>query len=146
MRTEDNHLVGVRGMTGLFCIDKTREELQQVDKAFAAYGELVERAALRSLSEGGHPNVEAMARELATIVFEDDPTGAAIVPKDVGVLSAAHLVDAFHTTALGAANTVYALPHHPDALAAVKTRPTCSRPRSSKPFASSSQFFSWVYM
>lgn len=113
----------IRSMTPLFFVERTLAEFKIVDEAFARYGELVERAALRSLDEGGHPMVEALAAKLSTLDLEDDPAAAGIVPPNVGALLAGNLFDGFHTAAVAAANTVYTLLRHPEALARVRVSP-----------------------
>ena len=113
----------VQSMTPLFFVERTLDEFRLVDEAFARYGELVERAALRSLGEGGHPMVEALAAGLSKIDLEDDPAGAGIVPQNVGALLAGNLFDGFHTAAVAAANTVYTLLRHPEALATLRASP-----------------------
>lgn len=112
-----------RDMTALFIMDKTLEDFQQADRAVAEYGRLVEAAALRSLAAGHHPIVSELAADLATLDFPDDPEEAGIVPKNVGALLAGNLVDGFHTAALAATNTLYALLRHPETYAQVKASP-----------------------
>lgn len=113
----------VRDMTAMFLIQMTREDLHLADTATAAYGRLVETAALRSLAAGTHPFVTQLAADLAKIVAQDDPDEAGIVPPDVGKLLAGNLVDGFHTAAIGAVNTVFALLQHPDTFTEVLAAP-----------------------
>lgn len=113
----------VHGMTAMFLVQMTREDLQLADTATAAYGRLVETAALRSLAAGTHPFVTQLAADLAKIKAEDDPEEAGIVPPDVGKLLAGNLVDGFHTAAIGAVNTLFALLQLPDTFTDVLAAP-----------------------
>lgn len=112
-----------RDMTALFIMDKSAEDFQQADRAVAEYGRLVQSAALRGVSAGHHPLVSELAADLATLDLPDDPDEAGIVPKDVGALLAGNLVDGFHTAAVAATNTLYALLRHPEVYAQVKAMP-----------------------
>lgn len=113
----------VRALTPLLYMERTLEEVRRLDEAFLVYAELIERAALRSLAAGGYPFVAGLAADLARIEFDDDPERAGIVPANVGLMLAGNLFDGFHTAALGAANTVYALVRRPEVLAAVRASP-----------------------
>ena len=115
--------IAVRDMTSMFYIRMTMDDLQLADTATAAYGRLVEAAALRSLAAGKHPLVNDLAKDLAEIDLADDPAEAGAVAKNVGKLLAGNLVDGFHTAAIAAANTMYALLQNPDA-----TRPMPAPP------------------
>jgi cytochrome P450 len=113
----------VPALTPLLFLKRDKAEARQLDVALRRYGDLVEAAALRSLAEGRHPMVTAMAAELAGIQLDDDPELSGIVPKNVGKLLAGNLFDGFHTAALGAANTFYALMRYPEASAQIKASP-----------------------
>lgn len=116
-------IAAVRGMTAMFLIQMTREDLHLADTSTAAYGRLVETAALRSLSQGAHPFVSELAADLARVDASDDPEEAGIVPPNVGKLLAGNLVEGFHTAAVGAVNTLYALLQNPAAYADVLAAP-----------------------
>lgn len=115
--------IAVRGMTAMFLIQMSGEDLHLADTSTAAYGRLVETAALRSLAAGTHPFVTDLAADLAKVQGQDDPEQAGIVPPDVGKLLAGNLVEGFHTAAVGAANTVFALLSNPGAFAEVMAAP-----------------------
>ena len=115
--------VAVRDMTSMFYIRMTMDDLQVADTATAAYGRLVEAAALRSLSAGKHPLVNDLAKDLAEIDLADDPAEAGVVAKNVGKLLAGNLVDGFHTAAIAAANAMYALLQNPDAMDELRAHP-----------------------
>ncbi|MEH6807841.1 MAG: cytochrome P450 [Hyphomonas oceanitis] len=115
--------VAVRDMTSMFYIRMTMDDLQVADTATAAYGRLVEAAALRSLAAGNHPLINDLAKDLAAIYLADDPAEAGIVAKNVGKLLAGNLVDGFHTAAIAAANTVFALLQNPDAMDELRAHP-----------------------
>lgn len=116
-------VIAVRGMTALFLIQMIRDDLQLADTSTAAYGRLVETAALRSLAAGTHPFVTDLAADLAKVSAQDDAEEAGFVPPNVGKLLAGNLVDGFHTAALGAVNTVFALLANPDAYTEVLAVP-----------------------
>lgn len=115
--------LAVRDMTAMFLIQMTRGDLQTADTATATYGRLVETAALRSLAAGTHPFVTELAADLARVEAQDDPAEAGIVPPNVGKLLAGNLVDGFHTAAIGAVNTLFALLQHPDTFTEVLATP-----------------------
>lgn len=116
-------VTAVRGMTAMFLIQMTREDLHLADASTAAYGRLVETAALRSLAQGGHPFVSELAADLAKVDAAGDPAEAGIVPPNVGKLLAGNLVEGFHTAAVGAVNTLFALLQNPAAYAEVIAAP-----------------------
>lgn len=113
----------VRALTPLLTMERTREQSIRLNENFALYGDMIERAALRSLKGGGHPFVEGLAAELAQIKLEDDPDHAGIVPPNVGLLIAGNVFDGFHTAALAAANTVFALSSRPEIMAQIRETP-----------------------
>ncbi|WP_341197179.1 cytochrome P450 [Hyphomonas chukchiensis] len=115
--------LAVRDMTSMFYIQMTMDDLQVADTATAAYGKLVETAALRSLAAGTHTLINELARDLAAIDLTDDPAEAGIVAKNVGKLLAGNLVDGFHTAAIAAANTVFALLQNPGAMEELRAHP-----------------------
>lgn len=111
-----------REMTRLFYTNRDREDLRILDAAFAEYARLLEIASLRGL-EKGDPAMQEIAARLKELEFADDPFEVGLVPKTVGAVLAGNLVDGFHTAALAAANTFYALIHNPEAMAAVRGAP-----------------------
>jgi cytochrome P450 len=102
----------IRSMSGLFYAHATRDDVYAYDLAADGYARIVAGAARRALASGGFPFVEAVASDLGELAFEDDPARAGIVPRDVGDYLAGNLFDAFHTSALGASNVVYAILRH----------------------------------
>lgn len=113
----------VRALTPLLSMDRTDEQSIRLNEAFERYGEIIERGAMRSLTAGRHPFVEGLAAELAQIKLEDDPERAGVVPPNVGLLIAGNLFDGFHTAALAAANTVFALSSRQEIMAQVRETP-----------------------
>ena len=109
-------------MTLLFRLNRAPEDLQALDRAFLDYASVLNQAAERGLAQGD-PLITDIAGQLAALNFEDDLSGAGIVPKSVGDFLAGNLVDGFHTAALASANTVYVLARHPDVLAQVIASP-----------------------
>lgn len=115
--------VSVRAMTPLLFIERSAEQLKQVDAAFAAYSRIIEGAAERSLKAGDHPALAEMQAELAGLDYEDDPAHAGLVPKTLGALLAGNLFDGFHTAAVGAVNAVHGVLANPAALADLRRDP-----------------------
>lgn len=113
----------VRALTPLLSMDRSDEQSIRLNEAFERYGEIIERGAMRSLAAGGHPFVAGLAAELAEIKLVDDPERAGIVPPNVGMLIAGNLFDGFHTAALAAANTIFALSSRPQIMAQVRETP-----------------------
>lgn len=113
----------VRALTPLLYMERTREQTILLNESFARYGEIIEAAALRSLKSGGHPFVQGLAAELALIKIEDDLERAGIVPPNVGLLIAGNIFDGFHTAALAAANTIFALSSRPQSRQQVRENP-----------------------
>jgi cytochrome P450 len=113
----------VRALTPMFFFKKEYGELVAADQAAERYLALVSNAVLRTLAGGENQLVSTMARELAALDIKDDPASGGFMPENIGMMLAANLIDGFHTAALGAANAVYALLGHPEALAAVKADP-----------------------
>ncbi len=113
----------VRALTPLLFMERSREQSIRLNEAFALYGDIIERAALRSLEGGGHPFVAGLAAELAAIKLEDEPKRAGIVPPNVGMLIAGNIFDGFHTAALAAANTIFALSSRPQVLEMIREKP-----------------------
>lgn len=113
----------VRALTPLLAMERSREQTERLNQSFALYGDIIERAALRSLRSGGHPFVAGLAAELAHIKLDDDPQRAGIVPPNVGMLIAGNIFDGFHTAALAAANTIFALSSRPDVMRRVSETP-----------------------
>jgi cytochrome P450 len=111
-----------RDMTRLFHANRDQDDLEILDKAFAEYARLLDRAALRLIGRGDPAMLEIAAR-LKDLEFPDDPFEVGLVPRTVGAFLAGNLVDGFHTAALAAANTVYALMNSPEALASVRRAP-----------------------
>ncbi|MBB3358266.1 MULTISPECIES: cytochrome P450 [unclassified Novosphingobium] len=108
-------------LTRLFHFDRNAEDYIVLDNAMRGYWRVIRAAAERSLRRGENLFVVALADDLRRIELPDDPDEAGIVPRDVGAMLAGNLIDGFHTAALGAANTLFALLKNPDALARVVT-------------------------
>jgi cytochrome P450 len=113
----------VRALTPMFFFKKEADELATADQAAARYLDLVSGAVLRTLAGGENALVSTMARDLAALDLEDDPALSGMMPENIGLMLAANLIDGFHTAALGAANAIYALLGHPEALVAVRDDP-----------------------
>jgi cytochrome P450 len=111
-----------REMTRLFHAKRSQQDLEILDSAFSEYARLLHLAAERGLKRGDPAMMEIAAR-LKELDFSDDPYEVGLVPKSVGAVLAGNLVDGFHTAAVAAANTLYALLHNPQALEAVRRAP-----------------------
>ena len=110
----------VRDMTPLFYLDATPEDLNLLDVGAGNWRTLMETATLRTLRSGKSEMLNTMAEALAQIKHEEDIDTVGMVPRNLGAFIAGNLIDAFHTIALGACNTVYTLLHHPEALAQIQ--------------------------
>ncbi|HEY0648816.1 cytochrome P450 [Phenylobacterium sp.] len=110
----------VRAISPMFYFKKEHDELVTADQAAARYLDLVAGAVLRTRRAGGNALVDAMADELEALDIADDPDEGGVMPENIGMMLAANLIDGFHTGALAAANTIYALLRNPEALARVR--------------------------
>jgi cytochrome P450 len=114
----------VHDLTPLFFMDRSAEDTTRLERGAARYGQLVEGAAMRSVSGGGgHPMLAAIASALTNLDFAEDLATVGIVPRNVGAFMAGNLVDGFHTAALAATNTLYTLLRFPEVLAQVRAAP-----------------------
>ncbi|MBO9379646.1 cytochrome P450 [Sphingomonas histidinilytica] len=124
--TEEEKLAiveSVREMMPLFHLSATSEEQDQLDVGAAHWRHIMETATLRTLRSGKSEMLNNMAEALAKIQHEEDIDTVGMVPRNLGAFVAGNLIDAFHTIAVGACNTMYALLHHPDALAQIQQSP-----------------------
>ena len=113
----------VRDMTPLFCLDPTSEGLDLLDIGAGNWRTLIETATLRTLRSGKSEMLNTMANALAKIKLEEDIDTIGMVPRNLGAFISGNLIDAFHTIALGACNTIYTLLHHPEAFAEIRRSP-----------------------
>jgi cytochrome P450 len=113
----------IRDMIPLFHLKATPEELDQLDVGAAKWRTLMETATLRTLRSGKSEMLNSMAEALDKIKFEEDIDTVGMVPRNLGAFVAGNLIDAFHTIAVGACNTIYTLLHHPEALAQIQETP-----------------------
>ena len=113
----------VRDMTPLFQLNATSEDLDLLDVGAGNWRTLMETATLRTLRSGKSEMLNTMAEALDKIKFEEDIDTIGMVPRNLGAFVAGNLIDAFHTIAVGACNTIYTLLHHPEALAQIQDSP-----------------------
>ena len=113
----------VRDMTPLFYLDATTEDMDLLDVGAGNWRTLIETATLRTLRSGTSDMLNTMAEALAKIEHDEDIDTVGMVPRNLGAFVAGNLIDAFHTIALGACNTMHALLHHPQALAQIQESP-----------------------
>lgn len=99
----------IRNMAPLLNIERSPEEVLQLDTGAGAYRRLIERAAMRSLAEGGCPHVTALAEELAGMPQCMDIHRSGIVPRNAGLFFVGNFFDAFHTAAVAVSNAVIVL-------------------------------------
>lgn len=105
-----------RELTRLFYLQRSLDDYTALDTAMQGYWNTIRAAAKRCVARGEDAFVTALAEDLAQIDLPDDPDVAGVVPRDVGALIAGNLIQGYHTAALAAANTLYALLRHPGAL------------------------------
>jgi cytochrome P450 len=113
----------VRDLTPMFHLAPDVDDVLTFDRGARGYRILIERAAERSLARDGTTWLAQLAADLDSIDIPDDPACAGIVPQTVGALLAGNLIDGFHTAALAAANTLYALAIRPGMLERVAKAP-----------------------
>ena len=113
----------VRDMTPLFYLDASPEDLDLLDVGAGNWRTIIETATLRTLRSGQSEMLNKMAEALAKIEQEEDIDTIGMVPRNLGAFVAGNLIDAFHTIALGACNTVHALLHYPEALMQIQGAP-----------------------
>lgn len=114
---QDEIVSVVAAMTPLFFIERTPEETATVNFATGRFLDLIADSVHRSLARGGNPMLESMKAEYDSITVEGKPV-------NIGLAISSNVIDGFHTAALGAANIVYLLLQHPEAMAAVRADPT----------------------
>lgn len=104
----------VRDLTPMFFLDRTPESVARLDDGVRGYRATIGTAAARALGRGEHELVNALARDLSELAFEDDLAQAGMVPGSVEALLAGNLVDGFHTAALAAVNALLVFAREPD--------------------------------
>lgn len=120
--TEDM-VAHVQGLSPMFHVLHTFEEIAQADAAALRYGQTISTAVSRSLASGGCPMAERVAAGLDKVDCPDDPYRNGMVPKDAGAFFSGNLVDGFHTAALGATNAIYVLVQNIEALGGLPIAP-----------------------
>ncbi|MDW6023847.1 cytochrome P450 [Mesorhizobium sp. BAC0120] len=108
-------------MTRLFHLNRSSEDVQALDIAFAEYARILETAAARRLKCNDSALTE-IADKLSALRF-DDPFEVGVAPKSVGEMLAGNLVDGFHTAALASANAFHVLTNHPSAISEIRESP-----------------------
>jgi cytochrome P450 len=102
-----------RNMTPMLFLRPSAKSIEEADRAAQAYRAAVEGPVMRSLAGGACPFVEGIAKDLAAVEIADDLDYGGYVPKSAGAFLAGNLFDGFHTAALAATNTLYALASRP---------------------------------
>lgn len=116
-------VVEARNMTPMLFLRPSADSLAEADAAALAYRAVVEQAAARHTSDAGCPVVAKVAEDLAAIDIPDDLDHGGYVPRTAGAFLAGNLFDGFHTAALAATNTLYALLRRPEVLAELRAAP-----------------------
>ncbi|WP_332773143.1 cytochrome P450 [Phenylobacterium sp.] len=109
-----------RKMTPMLFLRQTPESVAEADAAAKVYRATVEQASDRN---GARPVMAKIAEELAAVDIPDDLDHVGYVPRTAGAFLAGNLFDGFHTAALAATNTIYALLGRPEVLAELRSSP-----------------------
>ena len=111
-----------RKMTPMLFLRQTPESIAEADAAAKVYRATVEQASDRSLAAGS-PVMTKITEDLAGVDIPDDLDHVGYVPRTAGAFLAGNLFDGFHTAALAATNTMYALLRRPTILAELRSSP-----------------------
>jgi cytochrome P450 len=103
----------IHDLAPMFLRDKDTVELLAADRASRRFIDLITFAVDRQLASASPSVFHAMNAELAAIRFTSAPESDGIVPKNLGVLIAANLMDAFHTSGVAASVSTFMLLMHP---------------------------------
>jgi cytochrome P450 len=112
----------------LFLRDKNAAELLAADRAARNFTDLITFVVDRNLSKAEPSVFHDMAAELAAITLPSAPQSDGLVPKSLGVLIAANMMDAFHTSGVAASASAFMLLMHPAYLDEVRSDNTLLRP------------------
>lgn len=118
----------IHGLAPMFLRDKNSAELLAADRASRYFTDLITFAVDRKLSSGQPSLLHGMAAELAAITLPSSPESDGLVPKSLGVLIAANMLDAFHTSGVAASACAFMLLMHPTYLDKVRSDNTLIRP------------------
>ncbi|HEY0802352.1 MAG TPA: cytochrome P450 [Steroidobacteraceae bacterium] len=118
----------IHELAPMFLRDKSAAELLAADRASRAFLDLVELAVGRLLSSDPPSVFHGMAAELAAIKLPSDPETDGFVPKNLGVLIASNMMDAFHTSGVAASISAFMLLMHPRYLDKVRADDALIRP------------------
>jgi cytochrome P450 len=118
----------IHGLAPMFLRDKNSAELLAADRASRNFTDLITFAVDRKLSSGQPSLLHGMAAELAAITLPSSPESDGLVPKSLGILIAANMMDAFHTSGVAASACAFMLLMHPTYLDKVRSDNTLIRP------------------
>ena len=103
----------IRNLAPLFLRDKNTAELLAADGAARNFTALITLAVNRKLSSNKPSLFHGMATELAAITLPSAPESDGLVPENLGLLIAANMMDAFHTSGVAASVSAFMLLMHP---------------------------------
>jgi cytochrome P450 len=118
----------IHDLAPMFLRDKNAAELLAADRASRNFTDLITLAVDRKLSDGQPSLFHSMAAELAAIKLPSAPESDGLVPESLGVLIAANMMDAFHTSGVAASASAFLLLMHPAYLDKVRSDTALIRP------------------
>ena len=118
----------IHELAPLFLRDKNTAELLAADRAARNFTDLITLTVDRMLSRAKPSLFHGMAAELAAITLPSSPQRDGLVPKSLGILIAANMMDAFHTSGVAASVSAFMLLMHPASLDKVRSDATLIRP------------------
>lgn len=111
----------IQDLAPMFLRDKDATELLEADRAARSFTDLIVTAVDRLLSRGSPTLFNDMAAELAAIQVPSSPESDGLVPKNLGILIASNMMDAFHTSGVAASVSTFMLLMHPNSLEKVRS-------------------------
>lgn len=110
----------VHDMSQLFLLAPTFEQFKSADDGAAKLIDVMCEAADRQMAAPGDNLVKTFAAELAMLDHQTDLDRTGMVPENVGVMLAANIFDAAHTTSVLSASVIYFLLENPETMERVR--------------------------
>ena len=118
----------IHDLAPMFLRDKNTAELLAADRAARDFTDLITLTVDRMLSRAKPSLFHGMAAELAAITLPSSPQRDGLVPQSLGILIAANMMDAFHTSGVAASTSAFMLLMHPASLDKVRSDAALIRP------------------
>ncbi|WP_082209180.1 cytochrome P450 [Novosphingobium sp. B-7] len=104
----------VDDMSQLFLLEPTLDQFASADRGAGRLIEVMCMAADRKMAAEGENLIKTMAAELALLDHKPDLDRTGMVPENIGLMLAANIFDAAHTTCVLASNVMYFILKHRD--------------------------------